>query len=257
MITVLHAEQQGVTRGAPVDALARALLAFQHSQPDTNLTGLSDKIGLYWDANLEEGSIHVRRNPPDGSTEILKIGARTAGTLVWLPVRCVARLKPHDHPGWALGITANGTVRIVSGHEGAVSAAARTASQEDAIGTGEALAWLDEGSTDAPSRFLCARLTGALPDGTLLEDTGHAPTSPESLMRCLAFLEAVPTTRERLDGMAEASPHWARLIKRWEDLEILLRNERARGVFPSKTHDLLREIESPTSDGSPAEASSV
>ena len=74
------------------------------------------------------------------------------------------------------------------------------------------------------------------------------PHDPADLGRCLRLLEAVPEWRSRLGEMAECSTVWARLVARWEEMEVAMRDEVGigweKGYEAPKTYALMRVIQS-------------
>lgn len=101
-----------------------------------------------------------------------------------------------------------------------------------------ALKWALSDRTGISSMAMCAATMGLRPDP---EVGSNWPSDPSDLGRCLDFLTAVPEARRRLGRVAKLHRTWARLIKRWDELESLYKSERPSGQAP-KTYDLMRAL---------------
>lgn len=105
------------------------------------------------------------------------------------------------------------------------------------------LRWLANGERGVSSNSIVQHLTGLQ---TLRGWELDIPHDPDDLDRCLQLLEAVPALRLNLPQMATASPLWAALIERWDEIEashldeVGLRWTKA-GSAP-KTYDLMRSV---------------
>lgn len=58
------------------------------------------------------------------------------------------------------------------------------------------------------------------------------PHDPGDFGRCLRFLEAVPGAREGLAAVCERYPEWGPLVREWDSLEALYREEEPSGHAP-------------------------
>lgn len=78
------------------------------------------------------------------------------------------------------------------------------------------LGWLANGRRGISSNSIVQHLTGipALRDWHI-----DIPHDPDDLDRCLQLLDAVPLLRPLMPQMATASPLWAALIERWDEIE--------------------------------------
>ena len=74
----------------------------------------------------------------------------------------------------------------------------------------------------------------------------HYPHDPDDLSRCRKLLEAVPELKPLLPRMAEASPVWAELVSRWDELCALMDAEapqwRDGQGSAKKTYALMQEL---------------
>lgn len=109
----------------------------------------------------------------------------------------------------------------------------------------EAARWLTHGQRGQSSFALFCCLMDYSGDGSV--STAH-PRDPADFARCLLMLEMVPVARERLAKAAALSETWARLIKRWDEVEALFRSEAPDWNKPTpswsagKTYELMRSI---------------
>lgn len=75
---------------------------------------------------------------------------------------------------------------------------------------------------------------------------GNHPHDPDDFDRCLKLLRDVPGLREILPRMAEVSPVWAALVKRWDEIERCHLDEVGLGWTKArsapKTYDLMRSV---------------
>lgn len=117
----------------------------------------------------------------------------------------------------------------------------------------EALAWVTSGDTGMSSQAIWAHMVGVPQE----EDLADFPRDPADLGRCVRLLDKVPAWRLRMHEMAAYGPEWAALVRRWDELETLLRSEAGPKINRSKealkTWDLMIEIRASTK--SPAETS--
>ena len=103
------------------------------------------------------------------------------------------------------------------------------------------LAWIARGERGISSNTIVQHLTGYPANGRW---GGGYPSDPDDLRRCMLLLEQCPELvapfRER---MAYASPVWARLVARWDELIAMLREEMRdySGRAPC-TYKAMREI---------------
>lgn len=78
--------------------------------------------------------------------------------------------------------------------------------------------WLARGDRGLSSKAIVEQLV--LGGGNIAH-----PYDPGDFRRCEMLLRAVPTLRPLLPRMAEVSPEWARLVKRWPDIVYALDSE--------------------------------
>lgn len=103
--------------------------------------------------------------------------------------------------------------------------------------------WLANGERGVSSNSIVQHLTGL---ETLRGWDLDIPHDPDDLDRCLQLLEAVPLLRVMLPKMATASPRWAALIQRWDEIEashldeVGLRWTKAKRA--PKTYALMRSV---------------
>lgn len=103
--------------------------------------------------------------------------------------------------------------------------------------------WLANGSRGISSNSIVQHLTGLQ---TLRYSRIDIPHDPDDLDRCLRLLEAVPLLRPLLPQMATASPLWAALIERWDEIEACHLEEVGlrwtKAMSAPKTYDLMRSV---------------
>ena len=104
------------------------------------------------------------------------------------------------------------------------------------------LLWLAGGNRGISSNSIVQHLTG-VPACRYGIDIPH---DPDDLDRCLQLLDEVPLLRCLLPKMATASPEWAELIERWNEIEeshlneVGLRWTKAKSA--PKTYALMRSV---------------
>lgn len=74
--------------------------------------------------------------------------------------------------------------------------------------------WALSGQTGLSSKFMAAFLSGMKFDSF----RSH-PSDSGDFKRCIGLLNAVPSLRNELPRMAEASPYWEALVSNWDRLE--------------------------------------
>ncbi len=104
--------------------------------------------------------------------------------------------------------------------------------------------WFAVGERGLSSEAIVARLTARLPRGRWGYDHPH---DPSDFRRCDLLLSQVPLLELFLPQMADASPQWAALIARWEDIRAAAVDElpdwpRSRQGSAPKTYALMREV---------------
>lgn len=103
------------------------------------------------------------------------------------------------------------------------------------------LEWFATGSVGASSRAIAQKMMG-------LGDTPERshPHDPDDLNRCLLLLEAVPEIRDHMAKVAEISETWAKLVKRWDELERCFLDEVGldwvNGYSAPRTYELMKQI---------------
>ena len=111
--------------------------------------------------------------------------------------------------------------------------------------------WFGTGRVGVSSRTLAMRATHRF-----AKHEGH-PHDPDDFDRCLRLLADVPQLRERLHLVAKASPYWAALVARWDEVEALHLDEVGLGWTKArsapKTYALMRAIYAPIEDGARGE----
>lgn len=102
--------------------------------------------------------------------------------------------------------------------------------------------WIALGRTGISSETIAVYLT----TGTHHKYGHNHPHDPADLNRCLLLLDAVPELRQDLYKMADVSDIWAKLIKRWDEVEKCFIDEVgldwSKGGEANKTYDLMIEI---------------
>lgn len=84
--------------------------------------------------------------------------------------------------------------------------------------------WALSGDTGVSSESIAKHMMG-LPGGTW----GYGyPSDGSDLGRCIRLLDAIPEWRERLPEMARHSEAWAELVKHWDELETMHRDDDKR-----------------------------
>lgn len=68
------------------------------------------------------------------------------------------------------------------------------------------------------------------------------PRDPGDLGRCVRALDQLPHLREHLMDAAVLSPEWAELIRHWDALEALYREEAAGRAGAPKTYHAMRKV---------------
>lgn len=91
-------------------------------------------------------------------------------------------------------------------------------SQSSWMGHNALMMWLACGARGSSSNAIVTHITG-IPAGSRYGGRMDHPYDPDDLDRCLQLLEAVPLLRVLLPSMASASPSWAALIARWDEIE--------------------------------------
>ena len=228
MMGLYHATPTGLATGIPMDAMGRGFKLLEEKLPNGTLKDVGATVILFWDPALPAGSLEITLE--DGTVSTSPLPKKKQGSVALLPGPCVARLRAPGLPGWAMGVTVNGTVRTYAQADAEVSLLPIPAPEAAQAGTAEARRWLVEGEVGESSRALCCHLTGvrsAFPDTADADPelpTNH-PLDPDDLRRCLLFFQAVPQAREHLPLMADVSPSWAALVPIWDELEGLMTEE--------------------------------
>ena len=108
--------------------------------------------------------------------------------------------------------------------------------------------WLATGDRGISSEAIASQLTSI----NIVESCWFSthPRDPSDFGRCMRLLDAVPEFRPRLKEMAEVSPVWAALVKQWDELESLYKEEFPTGKAP-KLYDRMQKIESETINPTP------
>lgn len=103
-----------------------------------------------------------------------------------------------------------------------------------------ALNWSANGETGLSSLAIFRHFLG-------IEDPAPShPHDPDDLRRCLLLLEHVPEWKPRMHEIASASPAWARIAPKWEELTRLFSEETSRGKGSApRTYDLLQSLTYP------------
>jgi len=109
-----------------------------------------------------------------------------------------------------------------------------------------AIQWLANGERGVSSNTIFTHMTG-------IEATngwGHdVPHDPADLRRCRLLLERCPEFMPQFrEHMGKASPKWAALVARWDELCAVMDEETPQwrnpphGARSTKTYDLLKQI---------------
>jgi hypothetical protein len=101
--------------------------------------------------------------------------------------------------------------------------------------------WAAVGQRGRSSDAMAFKLYGLTPWGG--EPTKAHPHDPDDLSRCIAFLGAVPGSRERIAEIADMSPQWARLVEAWPLLEQTFHAEAIGENWKApKTYALMKSV---------------
>jgi hypothetical protein len=100
----------------------------------------------------------------------------------------------------------------------------------------QVLEWLATGETGCSSLTMAHWLTFK----RVYKHSSH-PYDPADLRRCVQLLDRAPTLRCIISRMGDLSPEWAAMVRRWTELEQLLREELPTGRAP-KTYALMKEL---------------
>ena len=72
------------------------------------------------------------------------------------------------------------------------------------------------------------------------------PLDPADFDRCLRYLQMVPEARPGIHRMADVSPEWAALAKRWDEIEASHLDEVGLGWWKARsaprTYDLMKSV---------------
>lgn len=96
--------------------------------------------------------------------------------------------------------------------------------------------WLRTGDRGQSSNAMCKRIFG-IPQSA----GGSHPHDPSDLHRCVQFLDAAGA-HAQVAMMADVSPEWERLVEHWDELVMMLRQERAVGASAPKTYALMNNL---------------
>ncbi len=83
--------------------------------------------------------------------------------------------------------------------------------------------WFLSGDTGRSSIAIVSQMTGIQQSGR----GSDYPRDAGDFGRCHRLLEAVPEFRARIEEMAQRSPQWAELVKRWDTLAQLYLTDRS------------------------------
>lgn len=101
--------------------------------------------------------------------------------------------------------------------------------------------WLANGETGISSETLAFKLAF-----NVRKRGGSHPHDPSDFNRCLQLLGAAPALKPLIGRMAKVSPHWAKLVARWDEIEAVFVAEVgenwARGRRTEKTYALMKEV---------------
>lgn len=97
-------------------------------------------------------------------------------------------------------------------------------------------AWLRSDDTGMSSKAMAHHLCGSY-----AEYPNEHPHDPDDFGRCHRFLEAVPTTRERVSEMEKVSPKWKALADHWDELTAIYLEEIPTGKCP-KLYARMKEL---------------
>jgi len=101
------------------------------------------------------------------------------------------------------------------------------------------LSWLAAGRVGSSSKTMALAACG-------LPNDGDYPHDPDDLNRCLLMLKAVPDVRQHFDKIEALGAVWARLIKRWPEIEASFLDEVGLNWSKAKaspaTYKLMREV---------------
>lgn len=85
-----------------------------------------------------------------------------------------------------------------------------------------AVEWLRSGERGVSSEAILGHLTGI----PICSNRHPAPPSdPGDLARCMKLIDQVPSLRAELHRMAELGTQWDTIVKHWDEITALLREE--------------------------------
>ncbi|WP_273453702.1 hypothetical protein [Nevskia ramosa] len=102
-----------------------------------------------------------------------------------------------------------------------------------------ARAWVRTGEHGASSLTMCMALFEIPELG--IAPAPEYPRDPSDFRRCVAFLEAVPAARQRLDELRSLSGAWAQMVDQWDLLEATYNEEKGSEKAP-ELYDMLKKI---------------
>lgn len=102
------------------------------------------------------------------------------------------------------------------------------------------LNWFAHGETGVSSEAMACVIAGIKPNSRW-GAFGNHPSDPDDLKRCIRFLDAVPDARLHMDKVAKISKVWANLVKNWDELEAMFKEEFPTGQAP-KTYQRMKEL---------------
>ena len=123
----------------------------------------------------------------------------------------------------------------------------------------KSLEWLENGRVGLSSRAMCFHLGSArvkeIIRETFGDDNKNHPHDPSDFKRCLAYLEAVPNSKNKIGLMSSVSKEWAVLAKAWPDLLKLYEEEKSLDSAPklyAEMHRVLLSANSSKKQSSPS-----
>ncbi len=210
-----------VQTGMTLRLLGQALKEQEQREQSATLESLAGTAFVAWTDAKGEGTLSV--STPGQALQTFQApptNKKGEPTIVVAPLPAVIRYAFENEPGLTLNIARSGAYTVVRGAEADPLPVLPTPANASAL---EAAAhdWLRNGQIGSSSYALCVGLTGVTSPTENGSNLSATPQDSADLGRCLAFFEAVPEARAKLEHMREKGPTWSALVTVWPELEAL------------------------------------